>query len=71
MAGKKTTAKTTVKEPAAKKTETVKETVTVKKVLKARRPLLYDGRVFKTGEEIPFRDEKVNAWIKDGSAAWV
>lgn len=68
MAGKKTTAKTAVKKPAVEKT--AKETTTAKKVLKARRPLLYDGRVFKTGEEIPFRDEKVDAWIKDGSAGW-
>ena len=34
----------------------------------ANRPLLYDGLVIKTGEEIPFRNEKVEAWIKDGSA---
>lgn len=68
MAGKKTTTKAAVKKPAAK--EPAKETATAKKVLKARRPLLYDGRVFKTGEAIPYRDEKIDAWIKDGSAGW-
>jgi len=64
MAGKK---KTAVRESSEMKP--TKETA-AKKVLKARRPLLYDGRVFKTGEEIPFRDDRVNAWIKDGSAGW-
>lgn len=72
MAAKKTAKKSTVKadpvnvEPV--KVETVKA---AKKVLMACRPLLYDGREYKTGEIIPHRGEKVDAWIKDGSAEWV
>lgn len=43
---------------------------TKKWVLRANRPLLYDGLTIMTGEEISFRDDKVNAWLKDGSAEW-
>ncbi len=52
----------------AKKPEAEAPVKAKKQTLRAKRPLLYDGLMIKTGEEIPFRDEKVEAWIKDGSA---
>jgi hypothetical protein len=42
-----------------------------KQVLVARRPLLFDGLVIKAGQEIPFSNDRVVGWIKDGSAEWV
>jgi len=69
MATKKTKA---VKDEAVVK-EKPKATVkaTSKKRLIARRPILYYGREFLTGEELPDKDsEKVKEWTEDGSAVW-
>ena len=63
MASKKTTVKKATETAVTKPVSEKKKGVVI-----AKRPLLYDGRVFKTGETVPFRDEKVNAWIKEGSA---
>lgn len=63
MAARKKVQAEPVRETAKKKPET--------KTLKALRPLLYDGLVIRTGQEIPFTGDKVDEWIKDGSAAWV
>lgn len=51
-----------------KKPETAEPAKSRKQIVRALRPLLYDGLVIKTGEEITFRDDTVEAWIKEGSA---
>lgn len=63
----------TKKTKAVKVESAVKEKpkVSVKKKLIARRPILYYGREFLTGEELPDKDsEKVKEWTEDGSAVW-
>lgn len=48
------------------------ETPTVTPKLIAKRPILFDGRQFNTGDQLPCYDAKmVEAWLKYKSAEWI